>query len=80
MFYNEAFEIMANYANEALPLFADRWSRWPDERAANHIIGILEKKRNLYVGMDLPEVAAQITAVAAELMIRAAMVESDYHR
>ena len=76
MIYNEAFEILANYASEALPYFADRWSRWPDERAAGHILRILEKKRDLYA--SYPDVVAKIVSVAAELMIRASMVESEY--
>jgi len=46
--YADARDTLARYVRDAVPLFADRFSRWPGEEYAYEIIKILEKEIPYY--------------------------------
>jgi hypothetical protein len=47
MTYAQVFDVIAEYANadgRVLPLFADRWSRWPSGPAGHAVLSALAKQ------------------------------------
>ena len=52
MNYNECHKVIATYAPELLPQFADNWSRFPQGHAAHEIMEALNKKANTWASYD----------------------------
>jgi hypothetical protein len=42
--YNDVYDIIAMYAQDLLPMFADHWERWPAENFAETLTAELKKK------------------------------------
>jgi hypothetical protein len=76
--YGEAWEILQVYAPDALPLFVNRWQRWPDERAAREIIRVIDRNIPGFQRLDIPEAVDMLQAVRAAIIKRAAIVEAGF--
>jgi len=59
MLRHEVEKVLSKYASDALPLFADRFERWPVGDVCIKIIHRLEKAESLYVQLNLMEEAKE---------------------
>jgi hypothetical protein len=59
MLRHEVEKVITKYASAALPIFADRFERWPNGDACLEVISHLEKARNRYVDFDIPIEASE---------------------
>jgi hypothetical protein len=59
MTYDQVFQVLSLYCPGALPLFADRWGRWPTEGRAAEILEMLRAKQAFWQAIG-PNVAASI--------------------
>lgn len=53
MLRHEVAKVISQYTPEVLPVFADRFERWPVGDACLEIISHLEKSRAMYERLDL---------------------------
>lgn len=57
--YESCLETIIRYAPEALSLFADTWSRFPQGEAAEKIVHTLEKKVDMWKKIT-PDIADEL--------------------
>ena len=69
MTYEQVYQTLALYAPVMLPVFADKWSRFPEGRFAEEIIAHLDMQARGWAKIS-PEVVAKITAAKAEIEYR----------
>jgi hypothetical protein len=69
--YGEAYTFIARYANDLLPLFADRWERWPIGYNAITLVDALCSKKDMYYDMDMKDEAEKCSEIGAEIIMRA---------
>jgi len=69
MLYQDAYDIIARYANALLPRFADRFERFPVGENAETMINELDTTARFWAGID-ENVSTQIAAVAAAIADR----------
>ncbi len=58
--YGDTFDVISRYANDSLPLFADRWERFPSYQVSEQLIAILEPKK-VWWKDHKPEAAKKIS-------------------
>jgi len=68
MSYSEVYDIIAIYANDLLPMYADFWSRFPVSTIALKIANGLKNKAITYEKIN-PEIAAKINNVVNEILL-----------
>ena len=66
MNYDEIYTIIASYAPDMLPLYADKWSRLPNGDDATRIVSTLQKKSAFYRAIDT-DIAERLTFAARTL-------------
>lgn len=66
MSYNDIYELIAMYANDVLPFYADKWSRFPCGNNAIKIIKRLENTVVFYRKIN-SELSSQIDNAIIEL-------------
>ena len=67
--YNDIFELMALHANDALPLFADRWARFPTGTTAREVVARLRKEAIFWTGRN-NDTAEKLRRAADEITAR----------
>ena len=67
--YDDIFELLAMYANDALPLFADRWNRFPAGAVAREVIARLLKEAAFWAGRN-DDTATKMRRAADEIASR----------
>jgi len=73
--HREVEKIITSYASELLPLFADKWSRWPQGQAAREIYNVLMKKHKFYSSSKMSKEAGDIKNVARTILKRGGIKE-----
>ena len=69
MLHHEATKIITTYASEMLPLWADRFERWPQGGQAAMIANYLNDHAETYRKIA-PDVCKQMIEVATEIIVR----------
>ena len=70
MTYDEVYKVIATYANEMLPLFADGWSRFPEGGNAATIVNYLNDRASFFYDINEPDTATTIVDAATEIIVR----------
>jgi len=69
MTYEEVREVIALYANDVLPLFADRWGRFPTRNDAEIILERLGEVQEYYEDMgDFSGIDDKINSARIEII------------
>ena len=66
MTYEQVHQTLALYAPAMLPVFADKWSRFPEGRFAEEIVAHLDIQAQGWAKIS-PDVTAKILAAKAEI-------------
>jgi hypothetical protein len=77
--YADAFETLRDFVPDALVLFADKWSRWPDERGAGEIVRLINRNILTFERLRMLDVVNKLKAVRAAILKRAAIVEAGFY-
>ena len=70
MTYDDVYQVIAKYAGEMLPVFADSWSRFPQGGAAAMVVNYLNDKATMYYSFGADEAAKDCAFAAAEIITR----------
>jgi hypothetical protein len=69
MTYEEVRHVIAKYAHEMLPQFADRWSRFPEGEVAATIVNYLNDKADFWWPVSR-DAAEELADAASEIIVR----------
>lgn len=69
---NEVEQIIATYTNDMLPLWADKWSRWPVPGPAHKIAARLRESAAFWTKQGMEETADALLTAAETILARAA--------
>ena len=67
----EVEDIIRDHAPECIPLFADHWGRWPDERGAFELTQKLEERAQTMASFHCCDVAERLRQAITEIEGRA---------
>jgi len=69
LLYHEVYKIIATYANEVLPDFADRFERFPQGGQAAMIVNYLNDRAQFWYSID-KSVGESLANAAGEIIVR----------
>lgn len=69
MSYDNVYQVIAKYAYKMLPVFADKWSRFPEGGNAAMIVNYLNDMADFYRNIDI-NITNEILNAAAEIIAR----------
>lgn len=69
MTYDDVYKLIGRYCNEVLPLYADRWSRFPVSRNAVTVADRLDAAATSWAATD-PGVSTALADAAREIRNR----------
>jgi sugar/nucleoside kinase (ribokinase family) len=70
MTYAEVRDVIAKYAHEMLPRFADGWSRFPRGGNAATIVNYLDDKAQMHYRLGNDDIGRLLAEAGAEIIVR----------